>query len=107
MRSGPWAAVPPPFPPLVLRCSSGREFSAVGCPLDSPQQVLGKRPLIVHPLRFRAEAASNSQFGDLPSSVLMTALRPDGLARTERHREAAVTDIHHLPPLRPQMHLDT
>src|ERR1035441_4550603 len=75
--------------------------------LDSHQQVLRKRPLIVHPLRLRAEAASISQFRDLPLGVLMTALRPDRLARPERHGEAAPAYIHHLPPFRSQVHLDT
>src|ERR1017187_10350931 len=54
-----------------------------------------------------AEAARNGQFGDPASGVLVAALRPDGLTRTECHGEAAPADVHHLPPLRPQVHLDT
>src|SRR5664279_1555512 len=74
--------------------------------LDSDQQAFGEGPLVVHPLRLRAEAARYGQFRYLRPGVLVAALRPDGFARREGDGEASKADIDHLRLLRPQVHLD-
>src|SRR6185369_685371 len=70
------------------------------------QQIFGKRPFRVDPLRLAAEA---SLFGDvehLVTGILVAALRPDGLILLEVYAQIGLPYTNRLFFLRAKMHLD-
>src|SRR5579872_2710841 len=70
----------------IRACPSFSRSGFSAASLFRDQQILGKRPLAVDPLRVATEPRVRGHRRDFISRVLVTALRPNGLVLPERNR---------------------